>query len=72
MKKTFTIFYSWQTDTHKSENYSYIQKILEKTQKEIKSLLDVSIDISTDSRGASGSKSIDVTILEKITCDFFF
>lgn len=72
MKKTFTIFYSWQTDTHKSENYSYIQKILEKTQKEIKSLLDVSIDISTDSREASGSKSIDVTILEKITCSDFF
>lgn len=67
MKKTFTIFYSWQMDTPKKENYCYIMDTLKKIQKDIKSLLDVSIDISTDSRGENGSNSIDVTILNKIS-----
>lgn len=67
MKKTFTIFYSWQMDTPKSENYSYIQKILSSAINEIKSLYDVSINISTDSRGENGSNSIDVTILNQIS-----
>jgi len=72
MKKDFKIFYSWMSDRPDEQNRKYIRKVIDKDCKKISNELGIKITIDSDSRGEDGSRSIDETILKKITnCDLF-
>jgi hypothetical protein len=69
MSKSFTIFYSWQSDKKNSSNY--ISNAIEKAIKLVNSKLsnDISLEINfdRDTRNSSGSPQIAQTIFDKIS-----
>ncbi len=67
-KYHFGVFYSWQTDVDSKYNRNFIEKVLEKTIKEVNSYVKEGpfISIDKDTRGVSGSPDIVTTILQKI------
>jgi len=70
MKKTFTIFYSWQSDI--KENNNLISTSLKKAVKNIEKEFGITIKIDSGTENRSGSPAIAQTIFDKIdTCDIF-
>lgn len=67
MKQQFTIFYSWMSDRPNDQNRKYIRKVIDKDSQKIEKELGIKITIDSDSRGEDGSKSIDETVLKKIS-----
>ena len=68
-----TIFYSWQSDTSRKENYYFIKDCLEAAIKKINAQnkingnsLGLTIRIDHDTKGKSGTPNIVQTIFEKI------
>lgn len=71
-KSKYVFFFSWQMDSPKCENYSYLNNVLSESAKELSKKLEKEIVISTDSRDEDGGDSIDVAVLRKISlCDYF-
>lgn len=71
MSKTYTVFYSWQSDT-KDGSRKIIEKALSNAKQELREYEGISIEIDHSTLGKSGMPSIDQTILRKIdNCDIF-
>ncbi len=71
MSKTYSIFYSWQSDT-KDKSRSIIENALSIAKQELQENEGISIEIDHSTLGKSGMPSIDQTILRKIdNCDIF-
>lgn len=71
MPKTYTIFYSWQSDTRDGSR-KIIEKALSVAKEELQEDNGISIEIDHSTLGKSGMPSIDQTILRKIdNCDIF-
>lgn len=71
MPKTYTIFYSWQSDTRDGSR-KIIEKALSIAKEELQEDNGISIEIDHSTLGKSGMPSIDQTILRKIdNCDIF-
>ena len=76
MKKTFTIFYSWQSDLEGKSNRNLINSCIEKAIKDLKKnsendfLLEINLD--RDTKNKSGSPSISKTIFDKINITDIF
>lgn len=71
MSKSYTIFYSWQSDS-KDKSRNHIQKALSIAQKTLIENYGIQIKIDQSTLGESGMPSIDQTILRKIdNCDIF-
>lgn len=71
-KNKFTVFFSWQMDSPKEENYLYLNSVLNNAAKSISERLNLQVEISTDSRDEDGTDTIDVTVIKKISaCDLF-
>lgn len=72
MKKEFTIFYSWQSDLPAHDNKNYINKVLRNVCAALEKKYNIRISIDSDSKGTSGSQTIEDAILNKIArCDLF-
>ncbi|MCF8459172.1 MAG: nucleotide-binding protein [Flavobacteriales bacterium] len=74
MAYTFTIFYSWQSDTDDRYNRNFIEKCLKKAISELKrdDTIQVVPSIDKDTVGKSGSPDILEIIKSKIdSCDIF-
>lgn len=70
--KTFTIFWSWQSDTPSRFNRNFIIDCLEQAAKNLFKEYGRPIIIDRDTRGVGGSPVIVEVILEKIRrCDLF-
>ena len=70
MKKTFTIFYSWQSDV--KENKNLISTSLKEATKSIEKEFDITIKIDSGIENKTGSPIIVQTIFDKIDiCDIF-
>jgi hypothetical protein len=68
MTKTFTIFYSWQSDLPKATNQNGIRKSLRSAINHVEDkLIDSKIDIDEATRNTTGSPNIPQTIFTKIT-----
>lgn len=69
MKKSYTVFYSWQSD--KKKNRNFISSAIEKAIKDIKkngvNEINLEINLDRDTRNTSGSPSISHTIFDKIS-----
>lgn len=71
MPKTYTIFFSWQSDT-KDGSRKIIENALSNAKAELKENNGIFINIDHSTLGKSGMPSIDQTILRKIdNCDIF-
>lgn len=71
MTKTYTVFYSWQSDT-KDGSRKIIEDALSNAKEDLKENNGISIEIDHSTLGESGMPSIDQTILRKIdNCDIF-
>lgn len=71
MAKTYTIFYSWQSDT-KDKSDSLIESALSFAKDYLKENYGIQIVVDQSTLGKSGMPSIDQTILQKIdNCDIF-
>lgn len=71
MSKTYTVFYSWQSDT-KDGSRKIIENALSNAKEKLKENNGISIEIDHSTLGKSGMPSIDQTILRKIdNCDIF-
>ncbi|MEX2642058.1 MAG: hypothetical protein WD270_01300 [Acetobacterales bacterium] len=73
-----SIFYSWQSDRPNRTNRNLIEKALRQAAKRISESLKIEPRIEKDTTGISGSPSLAITILERITsasavvCDLTF
>lgn len=65
MKKSYTIFYSWQTDTAGQER-RMISAALDRVCEAIKRERGITLERDESTMGASGMPSITETILRKI------
>ena len=68
------IFYSWQSDLEKKYNWNFIESCIKKAKKELKSELDVFIEMNLDrdTKGEFGTIDIVETIFKKIDeCHIF-
>lgn len=71
MKKEYTIFYSWQSDS-KDKSRNIIDKALKQAVDALKKKYGVQVRIDHSTLGTAGMPSIDQTILRKIdACDIF-
>lgn len=71
MPKTYTIFFSWQSDT-KDGSRKIIENALSNAKADLKENNGIFINIDHSTLGKSGMPSIDQTILRKIdNCDIF-
>lgn len=71
-KNKYVIFFSWQMDSPKYENYSYLNNVLSDSAKVLSKKLEKEIVVSSDSRDEDGGDSIDVAVVRKISlCDYF-
>jgi len=68
------IFYSWQSDLDKKANSYFIRDALQIAIQDLNGdpATDLELRLDSDTRGKSGSPSIDVTIFDKIdSCNIF-
>jgi len=71
MKKKYTLFYSWQSDSPSSDNWSYIEKELERCKTKFAEQ-GIEIEISQDAREDTDGDSIDRAVLVQIARSDFF
>ena len=78
MERTFTLFYSWQSDLPNSTNRGFIQDALEHAIQNVSGELKLEVTLDKDTQGLSGSPDIASAILKKIdesdafVCDLSF
>jgi hypothetical protein len=67
-KKSFTVFYSWQSDRPSSTNRRFIERCLQQALREARSTPSFELDtfLDRDTQGTAGSPDIVATILAKI------
>lgn len=63
-QKTYTIFYSWQSDLNRSR--SFIQSTLNLLKRELEKDGSIHVEIDSDTRGVPGAPNIPATIFKKI------
>ncbi len=68
MARRITIFFSWQSDSPRPTNHSFIEDCLERAIKELKREDDLKVEpvLDRDTRGVPGSPDIVGTIFSKI------
>lgn len=68
MARRITIFFSWQSDSPRSTNHSFIEDCLERAVKELKRDEELKVEpvLDRDTQGVPGSPDIVSTILDKI------
>jgi hypothetical protein len=68
MARRITIFFSWQSDSPRPTNHSFIEDCLERAIKELKRDDDLKVEpvLDRDTRGVPGSPDIVSTIFDKI------
>ena len=70
--KTFTIFYSWQSDRDRKCCKDFIRKAADAAASRVGQRLGVQVSIDADTEGVAGTPAISETILRKISeCDLF-
>lgn len=68
--RTFTVFYSWQSDTPSPVGRTFVAKALEDAAKIIRSTRQIAVQIDADTQGVPGTPAVSETILRKIdACD---
>src|SRR5689334_4382613 len=68
MARRTIIFFSWQSDSPRSTNHSFIEECLERVIKELKRDEELKVEpvLDRDTRGVPGSPDIVGTIFDKI------
>jgi hypothetical protein len=70
--RTFTIFYSWQSDRESQCCKNFIRIAADDAARRVGERLGVEVVIDADTEGVSGTTPISETILKKIgACDLF-
>jgi len=71
--RTFTIFYSWQSDRDRKYCKEFIRRAADAAAERVSASLGVRVLVDADTEGVAGTPAISETILRKIeSCDLFF